>query len=170
MKLKDIDFRVWDISKKVFYNDLEFSMLPNPNRKTFKIDLAITFAKNLESACMLISNYEIELYTGLKDFKGERVYQGDIVYFEYQGAMGKEVTLGVIAFENYCFCCKVFSMLYPLSAVNILRVVGNIHEDLDNLETELVDLIDKNATEALIFELKHKIRFLQGSNNETTRF
>ncbi|WP_300706641.1 MULTISPECIES: YopX family protein [Helicobacter] len=169
MKLKDIDFRVWDTSEKRFHNDLELSILPSCS-DTSRLDLAITFAKNIKSACMLISNYEIELYTGLKDFKGRRVYQGDIVYFEYQGAMGKEVTLGVIAFENYCFCCKVFSMLYPLSAVNILRVVGNIHEDLDSLEAELVDLIDKNATEALIFELKHKIRFLQGSNNETTRF
>lgn len=29
MRLKDIDFRVWDISEKVFYNDLGLSILPS---------------------------------------------------------------------------------------------------------------------------------------------
>lgn len=53
MKLSEIDFRVWDISEKVFYNDLGLSIL--------------------------FSNYEIEPYSCIKDMHGNKLYENDIV-------------------------------------------------------------------------------------------
>lgn len=80
MKLQDLDFRVWDISEKVFYDNLGLSILPSSSpSKSLRMDLAITFAKNLETACMLISNYEIELYSCIKDMHGNKLYENDIV-------------------------------------------------------------------------------------------
>ena len=35
MKLQDLDFRVWDISEKVFYDNLGFSMLPSSSRSKY---------------------------------------------------------------------------------------------------------------------------------------
>lgn len=150
MKLDGVDFRIYDRESKGFFFSDEVVI-----GKDEECGEMHTW-HNGKPLCPTDCELELELSQN-----GISFYENDIVYFQYQTKFRKEVTLGVIAFENNCFCCKVFSILYPLSAVKILRVVGHIHEDLDDLETELVDLIDENATEALIFELKHKIRFLR---------
>ena len=162
MKLKDIDFRLWDKKKAEFIdlNKLIIAFLKDDLQKKGKFVLM-----NPNFVCSPVLNaddFEIEPYLHIKDMHGNKLYENDIVYFQYQSkTIEKEVTLGIIVFKNNSFYCKAFKTLYPLSAVKILRVVGHIHENLDDLETELVDLIDENATESLIFELKHKIRFLR---------
>ncbi|WP_026943966.1 YopX family protein [Helicobacter rodentium] len=136
MKLKDIDFRVWDISKKVFYNDLGFSILPSSScSKTFRMDLAITFAKNLESACMLISNYEVDFYTGFRDRNDKKIYEGDIVAHYAEGG-GIEYYSKVVfnqekgAFEFVCIEHPITTTFDELANPDI-GVVGNIHENKD---------------------------------------
>lgn len=163
MKLKDIDFRVWDKKEAKFVdlNKLSIVFFKDDLQKKGKF---VLMNKNfIWQSALNADDFEIEPYLHIKDMHGNKLYENDIVYFQYQSkTIEKEVTLGIIVFKNNSFYCKAFQTLYPLSAVKILRVVGHIHENLDDLETELVDLIDENATEALIFELKHKIRFLRG--------
>ncbi|TLE13759.1 hypothetical protein LS72_009615 [Helicobacter apodemus] len=132
MKLQELDFRVWDISKKIYYNNLEFSMMPG-DKKTFSINLGIIFAKNVESASMLSSNYEVELYTGLKDKSGNKIYEGDIIAHcvdgggvEYYSKIEFNHKRGM--FEFVCIEHPVISdFSSPLNPS--IEVIGNIHEN-----------------------------------------
>ncbi|TLE14491.1 hypothetical protein LS72_008805 [Helicobacter apodemus] len=137
MKLQDLDFRVWDISKKIYYNNLEFSMMPG-DKNTFSINLGIVFAKNLESASMLSSNYEVELYTGLKDKSGNKIYEGDIIAHcvdgggvEYYSKIEFNHKRGM--FEFVCIEHPVIETFDKLANPDI-EVVGNIRENKDLLE------------------------------------
>lgn len=134
MKLQELDFRVWDISKKIYYNNLQFSIMPG-DKNTFSINLGIVFAKNLESASMLSSNYEVELYTGFKDKKGNKIYAGDIVAHCVDGG-GVEYYSKIVfnqekgAFEFVCIEHPVIKTFDKLANPDI-GVVGNIHESKD---------------------------------------
>ncbi len=149
MKLQELDFRVWDISKKIYYNNLQFSMTPG-DKKTFSINLGIIFAKNLESASILSSNYEVELYTGFKDEKGDKIYEGDIVglydtdthiyekrkvVFENAGFVlkHKKVIYGNIPLINLYQAQKELDNIDSKTLVYI-KTIGNIHKNKDLLE------------------------------------
>lgn len=148
MKLEDFYFRVWDISKKRFYNDLEFSMLPS-DKDSLNINLGIIFAKNLETASMFGSNYEIELFTGFYDKNKKQIYEGDIVglYDIFNNIYERRE----VVFENAQFALKHQNTKYghiPLANLyqtqkeldNIdfktlrgIKVIGNIHENSELL-------------------------------------
>lgn len=151
MKLQDFDFRVWDISKKRFYNDLELSMLPADNFKnTFNINLAIIFARNLENASMFGDNYEFELFTGYQDKNGTKIYEGDILkcwndnHYEGKDDPYASGSVAIPLAENekkYDFFAIVFdkelgfvstdllALNYIIDDYDCVEVVGNIHEN-----------------------------------------
>ncbi|WP_298060625.1 YopX family protein [uncultured Helicobacter sp.] len=143
MKTQDFDFRVWDISKKIYYNNLQFSIMPS-DKNTFSINLGIVFAKNLESASMLSSNYEVELYTGFKDKNNAKIYEGDIVSFEVDSHdMGLLLVLGEVIFENGRFVIKGYERMFPHYSFYdfVLKdegvtIKGNIHENPELLGGE----------------------------------
>lgn len=127
MKVKEFDFRVWDISKKKYYKDLELSMVPS-EKKGFGINLGITFAKDLKSASMLSDNYEIELYTGLRDKNNAKIYEGDILRFDSYMHIG---LVGVVVFNKRfgCFACRIKDEVNAFNIIESFELIGNIHKD-----------------------------------------
>lgn len=78
MKLKDFDFRIWDNTEKRYLNEIElhkYDKSPVEAGTTFtetdRIN-EVEFVKNK-------NDLEIELFTGYYDYKGNKIYIGDII-------------------------------------------------------------------------------------------
>ena len=76
--------------------------------------------------------FVIEQYTGLKDVKGNKIFEGDIVHCEndYQGT---DYT-GKVMFFNGGFCVWTGGFRNYVWDDMIPEIIGNIHENLDLLE------------------------------------
>ncbi|MGI0439758.1 YopX family protein [Helicobacter himalayensis] len=112
MKLENFSYRLWDKSARCFmYADTDKY-------------LALASYKDLE----------IELYTGLKDKKGKKIYDGDILEVIYY--YNKELLAEVI-FKDFAFRVKVFNknlreidtLILKDTLFASIKVVGNIHEN-----------------------------------------
>lgn len=115
---REIKFRAWDKQKKKFtYPKLWDNTMPS----------------NWEF------HYELNQYTGLNDKNGKEIYEGDILYNDFNAK-------GVVKFVNGMFivhfiyeesvCTKDNDeMITRLISVNsITRIIGNIYENLELLK------------------------------------
>ena len=131
MKLKDFDFRLWHKPSESFV-EIRGSFLTANAKDEIVFDRAYNVPIDDESV-------EIELWSGLCDKKGKRIYEGDIL--AHDNGYGIEYHSKVV-FENGVF--KIAVIEHP--AVEIIEdletgfvaVVGNIHENADLLEEEKV--------------------------------
>lgn len=142
MKLKDFDFRIWDNQTNKF--------------------VEVLISDNIRAVPRKNDDLVLELWCGMIDKNGKKIYEGDIVCFKNRGKYNddrdevlakhikekclKKTFLAQIFFENegggYCIKCKtkrghtkyfsLFDMFFYLDFT--LKVVGNIHENAELLD------------------------------------
>ena len=82
-------------------------------------------------------------FTGLKDCKGQEIFEGDILRYLLPWRWVDTKRIGVVVFENYSFYVKneyTTDLLFNI-AVNSdgapFEVIGNIHDNPELLEVEV---------------------------------
>ncbi|ENT5782770.1 YopX family protein [Campylobacter coli] len=126
MKLKDFDFRIWDKDEKCFLD---------PYTKSRAV------VKNLPNEKLL--NLEIELFTGLCDKNGNKIYEGDILY-SFEDCSEDEAFKYKVVFKEEAFYlveCGDNGEEYDEDLISEFRlteleIMGNIHENADLLKVE----------------------------------
>ncbi|EPV9394198.1 TPA: hypothetical protein R4K09_001653 [Campylobacter coli] len=126
MKLSEFDFRVWDKDEKCFLD---------PYTKSRAV------VKNLPNEKLL--NLEIELFTGLYDKNGKKIYEGDILYYFKDCSEGEVFKYQVLfkegafyLFESYDGFVDDEDLIAEFD-LKELQVMGNIHENKELLNVRL---------------------------------
>ncbi|EIR9802337.1 hypothetical protein LYY44_001665 [Campylobacter coli] len=141
MKLKDFDFRIWDNTEKRYLNEIElhkYDKSPVEAGTTFtetdRIN-EVEFVKNK-------NDLEIELFTGYYDYKGNKIYIGDLVFTNKKNS---EIFYEIICFDMELGLCSKLTngesgYLFDLhmnsknKIIEDIWVVGNIHENKELLK------------------------------------
>ncbi|EIX7230830.1 hypothetical protein MK474_001288 [Campylobacter coli] len=145
MKLKDFDFRIWDNTEKRYINEIElhkYDKSPVEAGTTFtetdRIN-EVEFVKNK-------NDLEIELFTGYYDYKGNKIYVGDIIEcLVFTNENHSEIFYEIICFDMELGLCSKSSngdggYLFDLrrhknnKTIEDVYVVGNIHENKELLK------------------------------------
>ncbi|EDP7155543.1 hypothetical protein GN786_00825 [Campylobacter jejuni] len=145
MKLKDFDFRIWDNTEKRYLNEIElhkYDKSPVEAGATFtetdRIN-EVEFVKNK-------NDLEIELFTGYYDYKGNKIYIGDIIEcLVFTNEKNSEIFYEIICFDMELGLCSRLSngdggYLFDLrrhknnKTIEDVYVVGNIHENKELLK------------------------------------
>ncbi|EPD9947393.1 YopX family protein [Campylobacter coli] len=145
MKLSDFDFRVWDNTEKRYLNEIElhkYDKSPVEAGTTFtetdRIN-EVEFVKNK-------NDLEIELFTGYYDYKGNKIYIGDIIEcLVFTNEKNLEIFYEIICFDMELGLCSKLSngdggYLFDLrrhknnKTIEDVYVVGNIHENKELLK------------------------------------
>ncbi|MFQ67097.1 hypothetical protein EDZ98_03630 [Campylobacter coli] len=146
MKLKDFDFRIWDGRKYVnnikggvyiHKQDTDVKCL-NRNQACYHYEFQLDDLDN--------SNLEIELFTGYYDYKGNKIYVGDIIEcLVFTNENHSEIFYEIICFDMELGLCSKSSngdggYLFDLlrhknnKTIEDVYVVGNIHENKELLK------------------------------------
>ncbi|HEG0352513.1 TPA: hypothetical protein SB345_000424 [Campylobacter coli] len=146
MKLKDFDFRIWDGRKYVnnikggvyiHKEDTDVKCL-NRNQDCYDYEFELDDLDN--------SNLEIELFTGYYDYKGNKIYIGDIIEcLVFTNEKNLEIFYEIICFDMELGLCSKLSngdggYLFDLrrhknnKTIEDVYVVGNIHENKELLK------------------------------------
>lgn len=146
MKLKDFDFRIWDGRKYVnnikggvyiHKEDTDVKCL-NRNQDCYYYEFELDDLDN--------SNLEIELFTGYYDYKGNKIYIGDIIEcLVFTNEKNSEIFYEIICFDMELGLCSKLSngdggYLFDLrrhknnKTIEDVYVVGNIHENKELLK------------------------------------
>lgn len=165
MKLQDFDFRIWDKKRQFFLEKqkidttaddkviaagilrflgkdsyLGFGEVWEHKHKTLKDYTIIGFNVGDETT----QNLEIELYFGVKDRNGVKIFDGDIVkvWDEYESVS----FVDIVAFDKGLprFCFKQSNALVGYYENKNLEVIGNIHENPELIE-QTKNTRNKNA-------------------------
>ncbi|EAJ1960179.1 hypothetical protein ISV70_001669 [Campylobacter coli] len=155
MKLQDFDFRIWDgkkyLKQKIYNDNINnneyIAVTGNVDDENYILTIEHSCESNYyggdyDEYCKVkdftTCNYEIELFTGIYDKKGKKVYENDIVkvkslydYFLAKISIHKE---GTFYFEgkngDY-----IGSLIYLVEDEGYtIETIGNIHENKELLK------------------------------------
>lgn len=147
MKLKNFDFRIWNKKYSCYITEgienpicvASDNTLDKCNKgyKVLSLDWAPYDTMPLVNENTKEDDYEIELFTGICDKNGKKIYDGDILY-------SSEDLLYVVKFKNGAFYLvepddidegnKGEMLLF--SAQRIFEIVGNINENFEFLKSK----------------------------------
>lgn len=134
MQLKDFDFRIWDKGEKTLtYASKDWNLcigFCNPQQDKWEVESELHAYYDGEPMCP--SDCEIELWSGLCDKNGKKIYEGDIVKNR-----NLDTLLCLFDKHNLRFVFKYINRKeYDIcyTAMDILEVIGNIHENADLLK------------------------------------
>ncbi|EAI7289880.1 hypothetical protein CLN41_06450 [Campylobacter coli] len=145
MKLKDFDFRIWDNTEKRYLNEIELHKYDKS-----PVEAGITFTEtdriNEVEFVKNKNDLEIELFTGYYDYKGNKIYIGDIIEcLVFTNEKNSEIFYEIICFDMELGLCSKLSNGDGGNLFDLLRdknnktikdvyVVGNIHENKELLK------------------------------------
>ncbi|EKT7744711.1 TPA: hypothetical protein R5X18_001303 [Campylobacter coli] len=145
MKLKDFDFRIWDNTEKRYLNEIELHKYDKS-----PVEAGITFTEtdriNEVEFVKNKNDLEIELFTGYYDYKGNKIYIGDIIEcLVFTNEKNSEIFYEIICFDMELGLCSKLSngdggYLFDLrrhknnKTIEDVYVVGNIHENKELLK------------------------------------
>ncbi|TBR79842.1 hypothetical protein DU473_06730 [Campylobacter novaezeelandiae] len=123
MKLKDFDFRIWNNNSKTY----EAKSITEALGFITSVFNQLTYENSL-------IDYEIELWTGYKDCKRNKIYEGDIL--KDNGYPFADLLYKVV-FKNGSFYLVDIdeideNLMHGLPAE--IEVIGNIHENKELLK------------------------------------
>jgi uncharacterized phage protein (TIGR01671 family) len=122
-KMREIKFRIWD-------KDLNIMSCDSDNILIMFLGKDMCISYDSISGDGTIKNYELMQCTGLKDKNEVNIYEGDILYYDFDEDCQSK---GIVTYTDGCFCIDN-DILYPLHSLNEIRVVGNIYENPELLE------------------------------------
>ena len=142
--MRPIKFRVWDKKTKEFVKgDMFFEQ---EDQGTFEPDCyhdeagEVHSMKYSQKKLDRYHGYIIQQYTGLNDYKGKEIYEGDIIHYLFDGAsypkeaQDKYLTCVYDSdFGGFCFD-DADSSYYWAEVRGYMEVIGNIFENPELLD------------------------------------
>ncbi|EMJ6945834.1 hypothetical protein V7866_000585 [Campylobacter jejuni] len=140
MKLQDFDFRIWNKTKEEFLKK-EPTLIKLDNERVIAGRISRFYANTADITDMFIGNgndLEIELWTGIYDKNGKKIYEGDIVKTKspYDCFLAK-----VSIHKEGTFYLESKSRDYIGSLIYLVKdegydteIIGNIHENPELLK------------------------------------
>ncbi|MBY1461852.1 YopX family protein [Clostridioides difficile] len=121
--------------------ELKFREWNKNGKEMYSYDEMVRYSKNLlrewvYSGVYLPTsneNFEVMIYTGLKDCDGKEIYEGDIVLCR---SIFFTEFAGEVKFKDGCFIAvnEMSGDCFRLSELEIIKVDGNIYENPEMLE------------------------------------
>lgn len=150
MNNREIKFRVWDKLSKVMINNVVFDIQPITVFNEIKYANLIAEINNYKKI-LIRENYDpddwiIQQFTGLKDSKGNEVYEGDIIniVLESMGCVSVslneklDIEIGYVFYnqESCGFRVQLKNNQYTFLGGKNLEIIGNICENPELLKYE----------------------------------
>lgn len=125
---REIKFRIWDKSfKKFLEDDYESKNVIDRDGNLFMYVLSETF-RDLYFY-KLLKNIEISEYTGIKDKNDVEIYEGDIVWNEW------DEEYQVVIYDEGEYKLKGETSVQNLwESLDYIDIRGNVYEDLEIIE------------------------------------
>lgn len=130
--MRKIEYRVWDSLSKQFSNCRNLFLGSDGLLYCIMVDSGEIIYTHLD-----IHVFHTQQYTGVNDKMGKRIYEGDIVKYQYETYEHKrEIEIGEVYFNfgNFFFCRKnQFCTVDCNFKKDSLEVIGNIFENKELL-------------------------------------
>lgn len=153
MKLKDFDFRIWDNEDKLYLEQkytkklncfeavgYAVGLVGNGQIKSvYEIVTGVNSTQDGLDDYEWVNNlgenkWEIELFTGLYDKNGKKIYEGDIIDinadpFIFKDIVCMDMIRGIELKESNYHLCNVIENFTYGDYIDEIEVIGNIHNN-----------------------------------------